>query len=169
LSRADIVFTPEAEPWGCWFVGGFVGLLGLAFVQQGLSRLGYAMDVEGWFKVFFGLALAFIGWRGIFYYRMKTLHFTNDTFIYRPFWSLPKRIPYTEIESVASAARANKVKVPRLVQGRVAGMTETNRTIMTTRFVITTKTGRQIAFTAPRFDPGGVRDAFRDRANIIVR
>ncbi|MEM9139518.1 MAG: hypothetical protein AAGB15_06770 [Pseudomonadota bacterium] len=107
---APIHFTPDAQPWFCWFVGVFIGLFGGAFIFLGFDALSYA-PLTGGGQVVFGLMVLIMAWRVGFYYRRIVFGLTDTAILERPFWGLPRTTPFDKIAGFGVYDQANKARV----------------------------------------------------------
>ena len=73
----DLGFTPEAQPAACWFIGGFIGLLGVGLLITGLDKLEHD---PGWMipQILFASTLVFLGWRIAQYHKRTVLALRKD-------------------------------------------------------------------------------------------
>ena len=143
----DLGFTPEAQPAACWFIGGFIGLLGVGLLITGLDKLEHD---PGWMipQILFASALVFLGWRVAQYHKRTVLALRKDAIERRPFWSLPKRYPYDEIRAWGFFEQDNAAKdYTQHVSGRPTGEIVTSQ-----HLVLTMKSGAEHSFVLPRYN-----------------
>ncbi|MEL7153265.1 MAG: hypothetical protein AAFN51_05620 [Pseudomonadota bacterium] len=141
------VYTPEAQPAACWFIGGFIAVLGAGLLFTGLDNLEHDPT---WMipQIMFASALIFMGWRASQYHKRKVLALGKDAIERNPFWSLPKRYLYNEIDSFGFFEQDNKAKdFTKSTAGRATGLIVTSQ-----HLVLKMKSGVTHEFVLPRFD-----------------
>ena len=157
----DEVYRPEAHPAACWFIGGFVAVLGGLFVVSGVDRVAYD---PVWLipQILFGCALVFLGWRISQYYKRDAVTLTGSAMELRPFWSWKKTIPYSEIQALGFYEQDNRAKE---YISNPAGR-PTRQIVTSQHLVLTLKSGKVRKITLPRYDSTQLIETLQKRSGV---
>ncbi len=99
-------------------------------------------------QILFASALLFLGWRASQYHKRTVLALGKDAIERHPFWSLPKRYKYSEINAFGFYEQDNKAKdFTKGPAGRATGEIVTSQ-----HLVLKMKSGATHEFTLPRFN-----------------
>ena len=99
-------------------------------------------------QILFASSLLFLGWRTALYHKRKVLALGRDAIERNPFWSLPKRYKYAEIQAFGFYEQDNKAKdFTKSTAGRATGLIVTSQ-----HLVLKMKSGATHEFVLPRFD-----------------
>lgn len=123
----NVAYTPEAHPVACWFIGGFICVLGAMLLFTGIDNISHD---PAWMipQIAFACALLTLGVRVGLYHRRKVLTLTADAIQLRPFWWFAETIPYAQIEALEFYQQGNLAKdYTRSVTGRMTGAIVTSQ------------------------------------------
>ena len=157
-------YTPEAQPLACWFIGGFIGLLGAGLLFTGIDNLEHDPT---WMvpQILFASLVVFLGWRVSQYYRRVVFALGDDAIERRPFWSLPKRYPYAEIQALGFYEQDN---VAKDYTGRISGL-PTGQIVTSQHLVLHMKSGKQHMIVLPRFNNALMIEELQHRTGLQYR
>ena len=156
-------FYPAANPAFCWIMGIFIGLFGAGFLFLGINALDHS-PLEGGGQALFGLVILFFAWRAANFYRRPVFALTDEAIEQKPFWGLPRKTPFDQIDKLGLYYQTNEAKVFS-PDGKSY---KTGQQVMSQHLVVTLTSGKSRTIVLPAFDNDALLDDLKARSGKSI-